>query len=96
MTDFFYEYEASKQFRELEALDRRLEHWGWYRRHETGSAAPGRRFRVGEALIYLGCWLQGRGGLAGVGVCKVLDKREHGRYHICNTNSQSMEALWER
>jgi len=68
MTDFFYEYEASKQFRELEALDRRLEHWGWYRRHETGSAAPGWRVRVGEALIGLGFWLQGRGEAEGLGV----------------------------
>lgn len=61
MTDFFYEYEVSKQIRELEALDRRLEHWGWYRGRKIGSAREGWRFRIGEALVHLGYWLQGRG-----------------------------------
>jgi len=60
MTSFFTEYEVGERLRELEALDRKLERWGWFRRHETVSAAPGWRFRMGEALIRLGGWLQGR------------------------------------
>ncbi len=67
MTDFFYEYEVSKQFRELEALDRRLERWGWFRGHEIGSAPAGWRFRIGRALIHLGCWLQGTEALKASG-----------------------------
>lgn len=67
MTILFYEYEALKQMRELEAIDRRLEHWGWHRRHEAGSLPAGWRLRVGRALINLGCWLQERERAEAVG-----------------------------
>jgi len=60
MTILYYEYELLKHMRELEARDRRLEHWGWYRRHETGPLPAEWRLRVGRALIHLGCWLEGR------------------------------------
>jgi hypothetical protein len=68
MTHLFTEYEVSKQIRELEALDRRLEHRGWHRGREAGPPAPAWRVRVGEALIGLGFWLQGRGKAEGLGV----------------------------
>ena len=67
MTIFFHEYEASRQRRELEALDRKLEHWGWYRRHEGKSLPAGWRLRVGKLLIALGCWVQGRGHAEAIG-----------------------------
>lgn len=59
MTDFFYEYEVSKKIREIEALDRRLEKWGWYRRGHHVPEKPGWRFRLGATLVRAGCWLQG-------------------------------------
>ena len=57
----FTEYDLSTQFRELEAIDRRLERWGWFRGHENRPPAAGWRFHAGEALIRLGRRLQGRG-----------------------------------
>jgi hypothetical protein len=62
MTTFFHEHGLQEQFRELSARDRQLEHWGWFRRHEHRPQEAGWRFQVGEAMIRLGCWLQGRGG----------------------------------
>ncbi len=62
MRFFFTEYEVGERLRELEALDRRLERWGWFRRHETVSAPSGWRFRVGKVLIRLGSRLQEGGG----------------------------------
>ena len=61
MTTFFHEHRLQEQFRELSARDRQLEHWGWYRRHEHRPQGVGLRFQIGEALIRLGYWLQGRG-----------------------------------
>jgi hypothetical protein len=68
MTYFFYEYEIRKQFQELQALDQRLERWGWFRGNETSSAAPGWRLRVGNVLICVGRWMQGRGETERFGV----------------------------
>jgi hypothetical protein len=62
MTFLFTEYEVGERLRELDALDRRLERWGWFRRHENRPPDTGWRFRVGEALIRLGNRLQERGG----------------------------------
>ena len=70
MPHFFYEYEVLKQIREFEVLDRRLEHCGWYRGHETGLKAPGWRFRMGETLIRFGCWLQGKGETEGLALSR--------------------------
>jgi hypothetical protein len=61
MTSFFTEYDVGERLRELEALDRRLERWGWFRRHENRPPDTGWRFRMGEALIRLGNRLQERG-----------------------------------
>jgi hypothetical protein len=64
MTDFFfYEHIVREHFRELAARDRQLERWGWFRRHAHRPPETGWQFRAGEALIRLGCWLQGRGGV---------------------------------
>ena len=68
MTILYYEYEALRQMRELEALDRRMEQWGWYRRHETGSLSAGWRLRVGRVLIGFGYWLQEREHAETVGI----------------------------
>ena len=66
MTDFFYEYELREQLRRLEAVDRRLERWGWFRRGETAREEAGLSFRAGTLLIRLGSWLQrGRGSPEG-------------------------------
>jgi hypothetical protein len=54
----FEEYEIRKQFQRLEAVDRRLERWGWFRRHEGRPPETGWRFRAGKALIRLGRRLQ--------------------------------------
>lgn len=62
MTHFFYEHGMRQQMRELAALDRQLERWGWFRRHEHRPRKSGWLFRAGEALIRLGCWLQERCG----------------------------------
>ena len=48
MTSFFTEYEVGERLRELEALDRRLERWGWFRRHENRPPDTGWRFRMGR------------------------------------------------
>jgi len=67
MNDFVADYTLREQFRELAARDRQLTHWGWYRRHEHRSRKRGWRFRMGEALIRLGCWLQNRGPVQAAG-----------------------------
>jgi len=60
MTEFFHEHMMRERFRELEALDRKLEEWGWFRCYGKGlNTDRGWRFRVGEAFIRLGRWLQG-------------------------------------
>jgi hypothetical protein len=61
MDDFLADYTLREQFRELEALDRRLTRWGWFRRNEHRPRKSGWRVRIGEALIRLGCRLQNRG-----------------------------------
>jgi hypothetical protein len=58
MTTYYHEYRLREQFRALAALDRQLAHWGWFRRNEGRPPKSGWRFRIGEALIRLGCWLQ--------------------------------------
>jgi hypothetical protein len=68
MTSFFTEYEVGERLRELEALDRRLERWGWFWRHENRPPDTGWRFRMGEALIRLGRRLQGSRGAEGLAV----------------------------
>ena len=50
MTQFYYEHKLLRQMRELTALDRQLEHWGWFRRHEHRPRKSGWLFRAGEAL----------------------------------------------
>jgi len=62
MTTFFHEHELRERFRELAAWDRKLGRWGWFQRHEDRPRKIGWRFRAGEALIHLGCWLQEQGG----------------------------------
>jgi hypothetical protein len=62
MTSFFHEQSLREHFRELAAQDRQLTRWGWFRRNEHRTRRSGWRFRMGEALIHLGCWLQERGG----------------------------------
>lgn len=62
MTDFFCEYMARERRRDLDAVDRQLEQWGWFRR---GVAAPGPaawRVRVAAALVRLAGWVQGGSG----------------------------------
>lgn len=59
MTDFFYDHEMRGKFRELEALDRRLTQWGWFRRGGTTQGSPGWRYRAGTVLVRLGEWLKG-------------------------------------
>jgi hypothetical protein len=49
------------QFLELEALDRKLERWGWFRRGGTTQGSPGWRYRAGAVLVRLGEWLKGEG-----------------------------------
>ena len=63
MTDYFYELSLQEHFRELTARDRQLERCGWFRRNEHRPRKSGWRFRTGEALIRLGCRLQGRGDI---------------------------------
>ena len=59
MTEFFREHMMRERFRELAAVDRRLEAWGWFRRHGKVTAAErGWRFRVGGGFIRVGRWLQ--------------------------------------
>ena len=60
MTTFLYEYTVREQFREMAAQDRQLTRWGWFRRSEHRPRQSGWRFRIGEALIRLGCRLQHR------------------------------------
>jgi hypothetical protein len=55
---FEYEYELRKHFQKLEAVDRQLERWGWFRRHESRPPEIGWRFLAGMALIRLGRRLQ--------------------------------------
>ncbi len=62
MTNFFYEHILREQFRELAMWDRQAERCGWFRRHENRPPETGWRFRAGEALIRVGCWLRERGG----------------------------------
>jgi hypothetical protein len=62
MTSFFYEHRLREQIRELAARDRQLTRWGWFRRNEHRTRRSGWRFRIGKALIGLGCWLLERGG----------------------------------
>ena len=67
MDDFLSDYTVREQFRELAALDQQLTRWGWFRRHEHRSQETGWRFRVGRALIRLGCRLQNRGRIQPAG-----------------------------
>jgi hypothetical protein len=67
MDDHFADYILREQFREVAALDRQLTHWGWFRRHEHRPRKIGWRFRVGDALIRLGCRLQNRGSVQPAG-----------------------------
>ena len=62
MTHFYYEHELRQQMRELDALDRQLEHWGWFRQQEHRPRNRGWLFLAGEALVRLGHWMQGRRG----------------------------------
>ncbi len=57
----FYEHTLHEEFRQMAALDRKLERCGWFRRHEHRPPKIGCRFRAGEALIRLGSWMQGQG-----------------------------------
>lgn len=68
MRRLFTEYDLSIHFRELEAIDRKLERRGWFRRHENHSPHTRWRFRAGEALIRLGRRLQGRREAEGLAV----------------------------
>ncbi len=61
MRNAFIEYEALRQQRDLEAIDRQLERWGWFRRPDHLPPAWGWRVRLGKALIRLGRWLEGKG-----------------------------------
>jgi hypothetical protein len=61
MTSYFHEHRLHEQFRELAARDRQLTQWGWFHRKEHRPQKSGWRFRTGETLIRLGCWLQGEG-----------------------------------
>jgi hypothetical protein len=58
MTTFYHEYRLQEQFREVTERDRQLTRWGWFRRNEGRPPKSGWRFRIGEALIRLGCRLQ--------------------------------------
>ena len=62
MTHFYHEHELRQQMRELAALDRQMERWGWFRRHDHRPRRLGWLFRVGERLIRLGYRLQERRG----------------------------------
>jgi hypothetical protein len=66
MTNFYDEHRLLRQMRELAALDRQLERWGWFRRHEHRPRKSGWLFRAGEALVRLGYWLQERRGAQAV------------------------------
>jgi len=59
MTDFFFEWAVREQMRELERVNRTLERWGWCRRGGQASERPEWRFRLGAALVRVGCRLQG-------------------------------------
>ena len=58
MNDYFADYTLREQFREVAARDRQLTRWGWFRRNEHRPRKAEWRFRIGEALIRLGCRLQ--------------------------------------
>ncbi|HSB80642.1 MAG TPA: hypothetical protein VLM91_17815 [Candidatus Methylomirabilis sp.] len=62
MTHFYDEHRLRQQMHELSALDRQLERWRWFRRHEHRPRKSGWLIQAGEALIRLGRWLQERGG----------------------------------
>jgi hypothetical protein len=68
MNDFFSDYILREHFRELAACDRQLTRWGWFWRHEHRPRKTEWRFRLGEALIRLGCWLQERGSTEPAGI----------------------------
>lgn len=59
MTDYFHEHTLRERLRELEAVDRRLEHRGWFRRGAPPPRERGWRYWAGGTLIRLGCRLQG-------------------------------------
>jgi hypothetical protein len=61
MDDYSADYILREQFRKAAALDRQLTRWGWFQHHEHRPRKAEWRFRIGEALIRLGCWLQNRG-----------------------------------
>ncbi len=61
MDDFLSDYTVREHFRESAALDQQLTRWGWFRRYEHRPRKSGWRFRMGEALICLGCRLKNRG-----------------------------------
>ena len=58
MNDYVADYTLRERFREAVARDRQLARWGWFRRHEHRPRKAEWRFRIGEALIRLGRWLQ--------------------------------------
>jgi hypothetical protein len=59
MDDYSADYTLREQFRKVAALDRQLTRWGWFRRNEHRPRKAEWRIRIGEALIRLGCWVQG-------------------------------------
>jgi hypothetical protein len=59
MTTYYHEYRLQEHLRELAERDRQLARWGWFRRNEHRPRKGGWRVRTGEALIRLGCWVQG-------------------------------------
>ncbi len=63
MTNFFYEWLIRQQLRDLEALDRRLDRWGWFQRFGDSTRRRGWRVRLGTSLVRVGSWLQGEGNL---------------------------------
>ncbi len=63
MTNFYHEWLIQQQFRDLEALDRQLDRWGWFRSFGESARKRGWRVRVGASLIRVGSWLQGEGSL---------------------------------
>jgi hypothetical protein len=67
MDDYSADYTLREQCRKAAALDRQLTHCGWFRRNEHRPRRGGWRFRIGEALIRLGCRLQNRGPIQPAG-----------------------------
>jgi hypothetical protein len=65
MTYFFDEFQVRERLRELQALDRQMERWGWFRRQERPPRVSAWRFRLGEGLVRLGFRLQGRSEVEG-------------------------------